>query len=198
MVEFFQNVFNWFMINKDKIILFFTSANFASFVTVIGLFIKQLRYDGVNNNTLSSLQETLRQTLQVAQDVGRVSQTCLTLSNDVKSLNSRLDDLDVKYDESFLTISQKLDAILEVQSIVYAGIKDETARKNVANILTSAKLVETATKAEVARKIEELKSLKAEIASKVDDVKAMAEKVTTSEIAEQASEKTQKSTVLRC
>lgn len=197
MVEFFQNVFNWFMINKDKIVLFFTSANFVSFVTAIVMFVKQLRSNHVNNNTLSGLSNILGQELELAKDVGGVSQTCATLLNDITSLNSRLDNLDKKYDESFLTMSQKINAMLEVQSIVYAGIKDETARKNVADILTSAKLVETATKAEVARKIDELKALKAEIVNKADDVRAMVEKVATSKIVEQASERTQKSTTLR-
>lgn len=54
-------------------------------------------------------------------------------------------------------VNEKLDAIIEVQSIVYSTIKDPKARANVANILTSAKHLAEQTKAELINKLDSLK-----------------------------------------
>ena len=67
--------------------------------------------------------------------------------------------------------------MLEVQSIIYSSVKDETARKNVSNILASAKLTETSSVAQLQKQIEDLKTTLAE---------KMAE---TSNVVQEASEK---------
>ena len=173
MVEFFQNIFSWFSIHKDEIVLVFTSTNFASFVTAIVLFIKQFRANEDGKNELNTIMKTLSKLISLASDVSSVATKVTDLDNKVTTLEQ-------KVDESFCIIQGKLDAMLDVQSIVYANIKDETARKNVSNILVSARLIETATKADLQKQIDELKTLKEEIASKVSDVKAIADKVNAS------------------
>ena len=180
MVEFFQNIFKWFVIYKDTILLILAAIGFVSLIVLIVFVVKQLRATKLGNTIISNLSEPLSFVDKLVGDVKTVSNSSnLSLSN--------LNTLETKMDDSLDAIDAKLNAILDVQSIVYSGIKDETARKNVANLLTSARLVATSTKTELLKQLEELKSTVAKIhesettvAEVVNETVDKVKKVTTS------------------
>ena len=98
------------------------------------------------------------------------------LTNEIKELKAK--NLDLEARVSFL--EQKLDAIIDVRSIVYSTIRDETVRQNVANILTSAKFSGDSTKAEMQQETTRLKeAIEATVAVANDAVNKNKEKLNT-------------------
>ena len=70
-------------------------------------------------------------------------------------------------------LTTKLNAILEVQSVVYSTIKNEDIRNTVNALLVNAKYAETANRAKLRKEIDDLK---AKVASQVTEVQATVEK----------------------
>ena len=168
MVEFFQNIFNWFVIHKDEIVLFITSTNFVSFISAIVLLVKQIRATKTSTTTVNGLSDNLNAASKLTDSVTAISTSCEKTETQTEIMTSKLDDITEKFLETTNILQQKIQAILEVQSIVYNNLTDDIARKNIANILTSAKLVETSTVAELEKQIEDLQ---ASVAEKMDAVK---------------------------
>lgn len=172
MVEFFQNIWNWFVLNKDEIVLFFTSSNFVAFMTTIVMLVKQLKANKSNNETNKGLKTSLDNAVSIAADVVSIrdnssaaNDQLVTVQNDFESFKKETyDALDV--------IVQKMNAVLEVQSIVYSTIKDETIRKNVSGILMDAKYTETATRASLEAEVE---SLRKKVNEKIEVIKDVVE-----------------------
>ena len=65
-----------------------------------------------------------------------------------------------------------MNAVLEVQSVVYSTIKDETIRKNVSGILMDAKYSETATRASLEAEVENLRK---KVNEKIEVIKDVVE-----------------------
>ena len=172
MVEFFQNIWNWFVSNKDEIVLFFTSSNFVAFMTTIVMLVKQLKANKSNNETNKGLKTSLENAVSIASDVvsirdnsSETNDKLVTVQNDVENFKKETyDALDV--------IVQKMNAILEVQSVVYSTIKDESIRKNVSGILMDAKYAETATRASLEAEVE---SLRKKVNEKIEVIKDVVE-----------------------
>lgn len=189
MVEFFQNLFNWFIIKKDEIVVCFTSINLASFVTAIVLFVKQIKSTDSNTSVLNTLSGLLADTTKLSSNISDVLSTTQTLS-------TKVDELDERMTLSFDLLQRKIDAMLDVQAIVYSSIKDDASRKRVQSLITSAKLAETLTKTELHLQIEELKSLKQAIATKASQVAELNNQVT-SATEEKSVKRVAKKTTLR-
>ena len=84
-------------------------------------------------------------------------------------------DLDAFKKETYDALDvlvQKMNAVLEVQSLVYSTIKDETIRKNVSGILMDAKYAETATRASLEAEVE---SLRKKVNEKIEVIKDVVE-----------------------
>lgn len=172
MVEFFQNIWNGFVLNKDEIVLFFTSSNFVAFMATIVMLVKQLKANKSNNETNKGLKTSLDNAVSIATDVVSIrdnssatNDQLVTVQNDLESFKKEMYDLlDV--------LTQKVNAVLEVQSIVYSTIKDETIRKNVSGILMDAKYTETATRASLEAEVE---SLRKKVNEKIEVIKDVVE-----------------------
>lgn len=175
MVEFFQNIVNWFAANKEEIALFFTSGSFATFVTMIVLSTKQIKAAVKSNTTVTGLGASLTACEQLSSSVKDIANSNTLMSRDVLTLKTQVDTLDKQLSESLSILQSKLNAILEVQAIVYSNVKDEKARKNILTILTTAKLSETAVIAELEKEIEELKL---KVDTTMNDVKDVVEETT--------------------
>ena len=147
MVEWFQNMWQWVVEHKDQIVIFFTSGNFVGFIANIILLFKALK--GVNNNTSSTntLNSTIVENKKFTEKFNEINDKL----NELTKLANTMEQLE----ESLLN---KLGAMLEVQSLVYATIKDEPTRVAVLNILANAKYTETAQRAQLIKQLEELKS----------------------------------------
>lgn len=175
MVEFFQSIWNWIVTNKDNIVAFVTSTNFVALLSALVLLVKQIKSNKATTSTMDKVMSPLYEVSKLNSAVEQSSVTSTVALNNTEQLKIKTAAMEQQFTEAFDLIQQKIDAMLEVQSIVYSSIKDDTVRKNVANIITTAKLASTATKAELERQLEELKS---QIVAKAEDVKTAVTDVT--------------------
>lgn len=170
MVEFFQNIWNWFIANKDEIVLFFTSSNFIAFVTAIVMLVKQLKCSKQNNVTNESLKSSLDNATSVANKVVSIHDSTVETTEHLSTVQTNLKELEKETCDALDVIVQKLNAVLEVQSLVYSTVKDETIKKCINNILMDAKYVETATRATLEQELEVLKQKLSENIETIKDV----------------------------
>lgn len=172
MVEFFQNIWNWFVLNKDEIVLFFTSSNFVAFMTTIVMLVKQLRANKVNNETNNGLKASLDNAISIASDVVSIRDNSAATNDQLLTVQTDLDAFKKETYDALDVLVQKMNAVLEVQSLVYSTIKDETIRKNVNGILMDAKYAETATRASLEAEVE---SLRKKVNEKIEVIKDVVE-----------------------
>ena len=176
MVEFFKNLFTWFVEHKDEIVVFFTSTNFAAVISSVILLIKQIKATRNTNKSVENSSSILDKAVELAQHVTSVSDKASSTENNTEEIKVKIDSVNKQFVNELEILQQKLNAMLEVQTIVYKSMKDETARKNVFNLLTQAKLVETSKYAELEQQVE---SLKKKVDEKVNDVQSVVEETVT-------------------
>ena len=176
MVEFFRNVVTWFVEHKDEIVVFFTSTNFAAVISSVILLIKQIKATRTTNKSVENSSSILDKAVELAQSVTSVSDKTASTESNTEEIKTKIDSVNKQFVNELEIFQQKLNAMLEVQTIVYNSMKDETARKNVFNLLTQAKLVETSKYAELEQQVE---SLKKKIDEKVNDVQNVVEETVT-------------------
>lgn len=176
MVEFFKNLFTWFVEHKDGIVVFFTSTNFAAVVSSVILLIKQIKATRTTNKSVENSSSILDKAVELAQSVTSVSDKTASTESNTEEIKTKIDSVNKQFVNELEILQQKLNAMLEVQTIVYNSMKDETARKNVFNLLTQAKLVETSKYSELEQQVE---SLKKKIDEKVNDVQSVVEETVT-------------------
>ena len=172
MVEIFQNIWNWFVLNKDEIVLFFTSSNFEAFITTIVMLVKQLKSNKRNNETNKGLKTSLDNAVSIAADVVSIRDNSSATNDQLVTVQNDLESFKKETYDALDVIVQKMNAVLEVQSIVYSTIKDETIRKNVSGILMDAKYTETATRASLEAEVE---SLRKKVNEKIEVIKDVVE-----------------------
>ena len=185
MKEFFVNIVNWFVQNKDGIITTLLSSNFIGFITAIILLIRQIRSSKDNTSATNALNENIKQNATVNDAITGTKTSVQELVHENQQLKAELIELKD-------SLYAKVNAMMEVQSLVYSTIKDEKTRTTVQNILTNAKLAENKTRAELEAEVE---SLRDKLAAKVEDVKKLADtavesikKVVSPEVKEEAKE----------
>ena len=176
MVEFFKNLFTWFVEHKDEIVVFFTSTNFAAVISSVILLIKQIKATRNTNKSVENSSSILDKAVELAQSVTSVSDKASSTESNTEEIKTKIDSVNKQFVNELEILQQKLNAMLEVQTIVYNSMKDETARKNVFNLLTQAKLVETSKYAELEQQVE---SLKKKVEEKVNDVQSVVEETVT-------------------
>ena len=166
MVEFFQSIYRWLAEHKDQIIAFLTSTNFAGIVSMIVITIKQTKATKIGTLSMNNLIATLKEVNALATRFGDAADTSSTILRNIATLQNKITDITNNITKTLDVVQYKVNSMLEVQSLVYSTIKDDNIRANVANILTSAKLSEDATRAELEKQIEELKKIIAENTAK--------------------------------
>lgn len=172
MVEFFQNIWNWFVLNKDEIVLFFTSSNFVAFMTTIVMLVKQLKSNKANNETNKGLKSSLDNAVSIASDVVSIRDNSAATNDQLLTVQTDFEEFKKETYDALDVIVQKMNAVLEVQSLVYSTIKDETIRKNVNGILMDAKYAETATRASLEAEVE---TLRKKVNEKIEVIKDVVE-----------------------
>ena len=159
-MEFFTNIWNWFVANKDSILTVVSSAEFVALVSaIIGITMSK---KGMIEN--SSLNKELKAILKET----RAENTELKKENEKIRVNLE------KVLENTETVLTKTSATVEALSVVYSSsIKNPETRDTVNNILTNAKFAETKTRAELVKALEDLQA-KNEI--QVEEAKKTVEK----------------------
>lgn len=166
MVEFFQSIYRWLAEHKDQIIAFLTSTNFAGIVSMIVITIKQTKATKIGTLSMNNLIAPLKEVNALATRVGDAADTSNTILSNIATLQNKITDITNNITKTLDIVQYKVNSMLEVQSLVYGTIKDDNIRANVINILTTAKLSEDATRAELEKQIEELKKIIAENTAK--------------------------------
>lgn len=155
--SFATNIWQWFVENKDSITAFFMSGQAISFVAAIVMLVKNLR--GTKDNTLSTniLNETLTNTNEMSNSIISLDSNFVMLKQENMSLRAELKETEDKLQEVNNEIKNKLNAIIEVQAIVYSTIRDDGVRQTVNTILNNARYSEKNFKDELQIQIAELK-----------------------------------------
>ena len=179
-MEFFNNVWLWIKENLNGILTVVTSAQYVSIVLTIVKLVKQSKSLADNTGISKELSKSLEKNEKLSDKVQVLGEASIKLHDEQEVTNKKLDEIEQRVNSALDSALNKLNSVVEVMSIVYAGLKDENARKAVNTILTNAKYAETETrlklleeinklKAEAAKMTENMNNLVAESAKKVEE-----------------------------
>ena len=169
MVEFIKNVGQWFAEHKDIIVTTLTSTQFIGFVTTIIMFIKQKYKIAENTAQSKSLENVIKENKSLTDKVTNLENT---LSEQNKIL-ADFKDYVVKNtkanNEDVAVMNEKLNSIIDASSVAWSTIRDEEVRKNVGNILTTAKYREAGKLKDVQDKVVNLQKELLETTQKLQE-----------------------------
>lgn len=147
-MEFFSNIWNWIVGNKDAILAFLTSAEVVAIASAGVVFFKKLKK--IKANTQSSAD--LSTALQDNKDLKNKIDVLAKENEELKAQNSKIIEV------TELSLG-KTTAIVECLSVVYNhSIKDAETRNTVNNLLTNARFAENKTRADLIKQLEDLKA----------------------------------------
>ena len=174
-MEFLQSIGQWFVMNKDAILMTLTSTQFISLVTAIVLLVKQTKSTKDNTSSTKTLNSNIENVSTLTSKVEEIEVKVNSTTSTLEEQNKVLTEI---VELQNLTIT-KMNLQLEAQLQVWATIKDDNIRNNVNTILTSAKYSESSTIAELKDKIDDLQNklvnktaeLTTDVENSVEDVK---------------------------
>ena len=158
MIEFIRNIGQWFVENKNGIIIALSSVDFAALGTLIYHVVKQRLENKEGVTETKKLSKLLAENETLNEEVKTLKAENKELKKDVHTIK----------DQNELILN-KMNAVLEVQSIVYSTIKDETTRVTVGNIINTAKHDEFQVRAKLYEELETLKRRVAEQSKVLED-----------------------------
>lgn len=171
MIEFLtalkDNCWLWFLDNKDTIIAWFMSGQAISVIASFVMLVKNAKQIKGNTESTKTLNGTLENTNVMKEDLDTLKQKVSTLADENEKLSNSVVDFETKLSQSNKLIASKLDAIIEVQSIVYSTIRDDSVRQTVNTILNNARYSDTNFKEQLES---EISGLKAEFETKIADI----------------------------
>lgn len=167
MIEWFQSIGQWFVENKDGLVTFVTSSNFVGFIANFVLIIKTMIGLKTNNKVGTDLKLALEENSTLKKELADVKAEQAALKAQVEDLKQML----VANNEAQQVMLTKLNATLDVQSIVYSTLKSSESRTTVQNIIANAKFAENNNRLKL---IEELEDLRKKV---VDTQQAMVQTV---------------------
>ena len=167
MIEMLKMCWQWVSENYKEVAAFLMSAQFASLVGTLVLVFRSKKKTEANIVSSDQLTATLNKTNDGLVKVDNIDEQLAAANAKVDRLESELAKAKESNAESFNALLTKINAMLEIQSVVYSTIKNDTVRDTVNNLITNAKYVETTTRAKLKQEIEELKK---KVETRVNDV----------------------------
>ena len=145
------------------------SGQAISFVAAIVMLVRNLK--GTKDNTKSSnaLNNTLIKNNEMSESVNTMSENFAAMTEENKNLKIALQETQGKLEQANSLIAGKLDAIIEVQAIVYSTIRDDGVRMTVNKILNNARYSDTNFKQELESQIEDLKQMYTDELNKINE-----------------------------
>ena len=169
MTDFFLNVWAWIVSHKTEILTFLTSAEFATLICTFISIIRCNKATKSNTASNSALSNSISKFADLSNSIIAIEKSTAHLADASTTNDAKLDKLSEYYELALY----KLNAILDVQSVVYSTLKDTDVRLTVTNILSNAKYAETTQREKL---VDELRKLQDEIeknnlkvATKVND-----------------------------
>ena len=157
MNEFFANLGNWFIENKDSIILWLQSIGLGGIVGAIANIIVAGKRIKANTLSTDNLLNALPIVGETKQSVDALVERIDKLEAENKALQEENTVRFTEIQNSLDSILAKVNALVETESVKSQTIKDETIRTTVGNVLTNAKYNETQTRAKLLEMIAALK-----------------------------------------
>ena len=208
MMEFLTSCYQWVAENYEKIMMVLQSTQFASLVAGALFLWKTIVSTKQNTASSKKLDETVSKNNKMSENVVHIKNENEKLKAQNEALKSTVQNFETKFDEFVdkingrleseqAVLTKKLNAVIDVQSIVYSTIRDDNTRTAINSILTNAKFDETAD--ETRQKLmQEVTDLKTKLAEEMEKVKTMTEEasIKLEEIIEPKAEQTETDSVL--
>ena len=163
-----ENIGKWFVENKETILAVLTAIQSSGLVGFIAWAVKSTKQVKLNTKTTETLNKSITCVDSLNGEVTEMKDVNKTLIEKCEYLENQMNDLENSMD----ILITKIDAIIEVQSVVYTTIKDDKTRATVNNLLTNAKYAVTEQRKKL---IEELEALRQQIKAQADAQKQLVE-----------------------
>lgn len=159
MIEWFQSIGNWIVTNKDAIVTTLSAVATSGVGVNLWQFFKNRKIVTENTKNASELVAALKENELLKPAVAKVEDALSIVKDKQGALEKKVIDSINGID----ILVTKVNAILDVQSLVYQTIKDESTRIAVNNILTNAKYAVTEQRAQLIKELNALKEENARI-----------------------------------
>ena len=172
-MEFFSNIWRWFSENGQKILAFLTSAEVTGIVLMAINIVRSHKAIKLNTSSSNSLKVALDDNNAMRKEVDEVKANQVALE---KKVNKLLEEQENVNFNLTLTI-KKINTMLDVQSVVYSTIKDDTIRECVNNLLLNAKYNDSEVKSNIQNQLNDLKVKINNMSEGIEEIKDSANKV---------------------
>lgn len=163
-----ENIGKWFVENKETILAVLTAIQSSGLIGFIAWAVKSTKQVKLNTKTTETLNKSITCVDGLNGEVAEMKDVNKTLIEKCDYLENQMNDLQNSMD----ILITKIDAIIEVQSVVYTTIKDDKTRATVNNLLTNAKYAVTEQRKKL---IDELEALRQQIKAQADAQKQLVE-----------------------
>lgn len=163
-----ENIGKWFVENKETILAVLTAIQSSGLVGFIAWAVKSTKQVKLNTKTTETLNKSITCVDSLNGEVTEMKDVNKTLIEKCDYLENQMNDLENSMD----ILITKIDAIIEVQSVVYTTIKDDKTRATVNNLLTNAKYAVTEQRKKL---IDELEALRQQIKAQAEAQKQLVE-----------------------
>lgn len=163
-----ENIGKWFVENKETILAVLTAIQSSGLIGFIAWAVKSTKQVKLNTKTTETLNKSITCVDSLNVEVTEMKDVNKVLIEKCEYLENQMNDLQNSMD----ILITKIDAIIEVQSVVYTTIKDDKTRATVNNLLTNAKYAVTEQRKKL---IDELEALRQQIKAQADAQKQLVE-----------------------
>ena len=163
-----ENIGKWFVENKETILAVLTAIQSSGLIGFIAWAVKSTKQVKLNTKTTETLNKSITCVDGLNGEVTEMKGVNKALIEKCEYLENQMNDLQNSMD----ILLTKVDAMIEVQSVVYTTIKDDKTRATVNNLLTNAKYAVTEQRKKL---IDELEALRQQIKTQADAQKQLVE-----------------------
>lgn len=163
-----ENIRQWLIDNQTEILAVLTFIQSSGLVGIIVGFVKSIKKIKDNTDNTKKLNTSIESVDALKEEIVKLQDVNTKLIEKCEHLENQNNDIQNSVD----TLLTKVDAIIEVQSVVYTTIKDDKTRATVNNLLTNAKYAVTAQRAKL---LEELDNLRKQVKEYSDKAAALVE-----------------------
>ena len=163
-----ENIGKWFVENKETILAVLTAIQSSGLVGFIAWAVKSTKQVKLNTKTTETLNNSIACVDGLNGEVAEMKDVNKVLIEKCEYLENQMNDLENSMD----ILLTKVDAMIEVQSVVYTTIKDDKTRATVNNLLTNAKYAVTEQRKKL---IDELEALRQQIKTQAEAQKQLVE-----------------------
>lgn len=163
-----ENIGKWFVENKETILAVLTAIQSSGLIGFIAWAVKSTKQVKLNTKTTETLNKSITCVDGLNGEVAEMKDVNKALIEKCEYLENQMNDLQNSMD----ILLTKVDAMIEVQSVVYTTIKDDKTRATVNNLLTNAKYAVTEQRKKL---IDELEALRQQIKAQADAQKQLVE-----------------------